>query len=175
LERPAAESGSRPLKKGATLLLSTLVVVIAAPARAMDIAANVGAIEVLEVPGPKHLGVYPYVGVSLAFNHDKFLLIPSLSVEFSPEFGHWGFVASCLVDFPLTDAFGVDAFLTLIHDQPGLHFRESAFFLELGAGVTFLLGKLLISPNIGVGRGLNVEGWSVIPGVNFAYIFASTP
>jgi hypothetical protein len=143
----------------------------AAPARAVDVAANAGAIEVVGVPGPVQLGLYPYVGISFAIAVPHLTLIPGLAVEWSPEIGHDGGVVSLVVDYGLNDRVGIDANVTFIHDQPGFHFDQSNFYLGIGAGCSVFLGKWTVSLAFDVFHGLNVSSWSLVPGFNVAWTF----
>jgi hypothetical protein len=140
-----------------------LCLVIAAP-----IALNAGAIEVVGVPDPTHLGVYPYVGVSTLVPTEHVAIIPSLAIEWSPEFSRWGFVASVAADYSLTPRLGLDVNVTLIHDQGGGAFGDAAFFLGAGPGISVFVGRTTISPYLSAFHGLNVSGWSIVPGVNVA-------
>lgn len=151
-----------------TAVLAVGMALLARPARAADLGLNVGAIEVLALPGPVHAGVYPALGVSLAFATEHVVWIPSLSLEWSPEFGRGGLVASVVADFPLSSQLGLDVSLTLIHDQPGFEVRRSDLFLGLGGGCSVFLGKWTLSPFVGLFYGLTTPGWSVVPGLNLA-------
>ena len=141
----------------------------ASEARAMDVALNAGATEVLTVPPLAHLAVYPAVGVSLVQPLEHVTLIPGLAVEYAPETGAWGFILSLVADFALNDRLGLDLDVTLLHDQPGAHFEEAALLLGGGVGCSVFLGKWTVSPFVNVFHGLNVPGWSLVPGVNVAF------
>ena len=148
--------------------LATLILLAGPPARAAEVALNAGAIEVLALPGPSHAGLYPYIGVSLVVPTEKVTLIPGLAFELAPESGRLGLVASLVADWALSDRLGFDLNAALIHDQPGLDFRASEFFIGAGPGVSAFFGKWTASLYVNVFRGLNVDVWSVVPGVNIA-------
>lgn len=112
---------------------------------------------------------YPYVGVSLAIPVGGFLLIPSLSVEWSPELGAWGLVAVVTLDVPLRDGFGLDLSVNFVHDQVELHWRDAAFFAGAGLGISWSSAAWTISPFMTVLHGLNVPGWYVTPGITVSY------
>lgn len=140
-------------------------------AKAQDFAVNAGAIEVMAIPDGIHLGAYPYLGGSLVFPTKEITFVPGLSVEWSPEFNRWGFVANLVLDRPLNDKIGLDLNLALTHDQEGSKWDEAAFLFGFGPGVSVFLGPLTISPSFCFFRGLNVPGWSFVPGVNISYLF----
>jgi hypothetical protein len=154
--------------------LAFLVFVLAAsPAavRAADPAVNAGAIEVIGFPGPEHLGVYPYLAFSLTFPLGTVNLIPALGVEASPDVRRWGFAGTFTADFPVSDRLGVDAIAGVIHDQDGLAFRDAIFLAGLGGGVSITAGHLVVSPSIMAFKGINVSGWSLVPGLNLSWGF----
>jgi hypothetical protein len=149
------------------LALLLAVVLWPAPARAVDVALNVGVIEAVAIPGGAHLGAYPSVGVSLAFPLPHVTLIPSLSIE-AAETGRWGFVGTFVADFPVRDWIGVDLDVTWIHDQLGGDFRKAELLLGAGVGCSFFFGKNALSPFVNVFRDVSVAGWALVPGINLS-------
>ena len=143
----------------------------ALPAQALDVALNAGAIEVVGLkPSPvKHVAVYPSVGVSLVKPLEHLTLIPGLAVEAAPELGAWGLVASLVADFAVSDRLGLDLDVTVLHDQVGGDVRGAAFLAGGGVGCSLFFGKLTVSPFVNLFVGLNVEGLSLVPGVNVAW------
>jgi hypothetical protein len=140
---------------------------IASPHAALagDFSANAGAIEVVGEPGGDHLGVYPYIAVSQLIPAGKVALIPSLGVEWSPEFGHWGFVPALTADWSLGRV-GLDLNVALIHDQQDHHWGDAAFLAGGGPGMSIYLGKWTVSSYVSWFSGLNVSGGAVVPGLN---------
>ena len=134
------------------------------------LAANLGAIEVLDPSGGhvSHLGFYPYIGVSMIVPGPRITFIPALSVEWSPDAGRWGFVAAGTGDLALSPRLGFDINVSLIHDQAGAGFGDAIFLIGGGPGVSIFLGRYTLSPYVSVFKGLNVSGWSVVPGLNAA-------
>ena len=151
--------------------LLVALLLLAAPARAVDFALNVGALEVILLP-PAHGGFYPYLGGSLAvpLPHD-FTFIAALSLEWSFEMGRGGFVVVATLDYLVAEHVGLDLNVAFIHDQPALRFAESEFFLGAGPGVSFLFGKWAISPFVNFFGGLRTPGASIVPGINVARTF----
>jgi hypothetical protein len=145
-----------------------LALLLAASVEATDFAVNAGAIEVLALPGPRHVALYPYVGVSWAFVHDRFAVIPELALEYSPELARVGLVGSVTVDFPIGHGWGLDFDVALIHDEPGFHIDQSVFYLGGGGGASFTTGPWTLSPFLNVFRGLQTHDWSLVPGINLA-------
>ncbi len=133
-----------------------------------SLAVNVGAIEVVGVPDGTHLGVYPYVGASLVIPGEDVTLIPALSIEWSPDQARWGFVASGTADLALTPRLGFDINVSLIHDQAGAGFGDAIYLVGAGPGVSIFAGRYTFSPYVSVFKGLNVSGWSLVPGFNAA-------
>ncbi len=152
-------------------LTVALVLSSSLPSSAADVALNVGVLEVVTLPPPAHGGFYPSLGVSVAFPLGPVTLIPSLALEWSFDQGRGGLVLGAVVDFPLSEHLGFDVNLSLTHDQPGLHFAESALFLGAGPGVSIFLGKWTISPYVGFFASLLSPGLSIGPGVNVAWTF----
>jgi hypothetical protein len=151
--------------------LAVALLLLAAPARAVDFALNVGALEVILLP-PAHGGFYPYVGGSLAVPLPHNLtFIAALSIEWSFEMGRGGFVVVATLDYLVAEHVGLDLNVAFIHDQPGLRFAESEFFLGAGPGVSLLFGKWAISPFVNFFGGLRTPGASIVPGINVARTF----
>jgi hypothetical protein len=147
------------------------VLVLGAPARAVDFALNVGVLEVILLP-PAHGGFYPYVGGSFAvpMGHD-FTFIGALSLEWSFDQMRGGLVVVATLDYLMSEHVGFDLNLAFIHDQPGLRFAESDFFLGAGPGVSFFIGKWSISPYLNFFGGLRTSSASIVPGLNVARTF----
>ncbi|HEX8950981.1 MAG TPA: hypothetical protein VF945_04000 [Polyangia bacterium] len=149
-------------------LAIALVLLASAPARAYDFAVDTGFVEVVVIPERHHLGLYPYLGVSLAFALPKVTLIPELTVEASPDAGRWGFVATLVADFQVQRRLGLDVDVTLLHDQPGGDFGAAELLLGAGVGFSLFVGTWTISPYVNVFRDLSVAGWALVPGINLA-------
>ena len=139
-------------------------------AQAADFAANVGVFEVILLP-PAHGGLYPYIGGSVSVPTGPAIFTAALSVEVSFDQGRGGLVAVFTADFPINDHVGLDLNFIVLHDQPGLRFAESQFFIGLGPGATFSYGKWLASLGANVFAGLSVPGFSVGPCLNLARVF----
>jgi hypothetical protein len=155
---------------GRTLAVAVaLVAACAAPARAADFAINAGAVEVVGLPERNQIGLYPYLGVSLAFPLRHVTLIPELTVEASPDAGRWGFVLTLVADFAVHQRLGLDVDVTLLHDQPGDDFGAAEFLLGGGVGFSVFLGKWTVSPYLNVFADLSVAGWALVPGINFSF------
>jgi len=132
------------------------------------VAANLGAIEVVGVPDATHLGVYPYVGASLVIPGKDVTVIPALSIEWSPDESRWGFVATGTADIALSPRFGFDINVSLIHDQAGTAFGDAIFLIGAGPGASMFAGRYTLSVYVSAFKGINVSGWSVVPGFNVA-------
>ena len=133
-----------------------------------SLAANVGAIEVVGVPDVTHLGVYPYVGASLVIPGEDVTWIPALAIEWSPDESRWGFVATGTADIALSPRLGFDINVSLIHDQAGTDFGDAIFLVGAGPGVSIFAGRYTFSPYVSLFKGLDVSGWSLVPGFNAA-------
>ncbi|HEY1587245.1 MAG TPA: hypothetical protein VGH63_16230 [Polyangia bacterium] len=151
-----------------TFAAAAVALTVSPPARAYDFAVNAGAVEVVTLPERQHAGFYPYLGVSLIFPFSKLALIPSLTVEAAPDIGHWGFVWSLVADFPVHARLGIDADVTLLHDQTGSDVRHAELFLGAGVGFSIFLGRWTISPYCNIFRDLSADGWAIVPGFNLA-------
>lgn len=147
------------------------MVVMAAPARAVDFAINVGALEVVLLP-VAHGGFYPYLGVSAAvpLGHDV-TFIGSISYEWSFDQQHGGFVVVSTLDFLVGEHVGIDLNIAFIHDQPGLRFAEAEFYLGAGPGISLLFGKWTFSPFLNFFGGLRTASASLVPGLNVSRTF----
>ncbi len=148
-----------------------LALLLALPAGAADLALNVGALEVVTFPPPAHAGLYPNLGVSVALPKENVTYVVALSLEWSFDQGRGGLVLVGTADFPLGAHVGFDLNLALIHDQPGLHFDKSDFFVGGGPGLSFFFGRWTLSPFVSIFAGLTTPGASVVPGVNVARTF----
>jgi hypothetical protein len=150
--------------------LAAAAVVVSGPAQAVDVALNAGALEVVLLP-PAHGGFYPYLGVSLTVAPvERFSLTTSLSFEWCFEFGRGGLVLGVAGDYLVAEHVGIDLNVVLIHDQAGLDFATSELFLGVGPGVSFFLGRWIISPSVGLFGGLRTPGWSLVPALNVAFV-----
>lgn len=153
------------------LVLAALLLAAPAAQAAVVFGLNVGALEVVLLP-PAHGGFYPYVGAFVAVPVvDKLSFVASLSVEWSFDQQRGGLVLVTTLDYQLNGWFGVDLNVALIHDQPGLRFAESEFFLGAGPGVTFFVEKWSFSPFVNFFGGLRTPGASIVPGLNIARAF----
>jgi hypothetical protein len=155
--------------RAAAVGLGIAMLSLGAPAQAADFAINAGAVEVVGLPERNHIGLYPYLGVSLAFVLPKVVLIPELTVEASPDSARWGFVLTLVADFAVHKRIGIDVDVTLLHDQPGAEFGAAEFLLGGGGGFSVFLGRWTVSPYLNVFRDLSVAGWALVPGINFAF------
>ena len=157
-------------------LLFALVFLTATSSQAFaaDPVLNVGALEVLTFPDSEHIGAYGYVGGSLIVPmSDDFLLVPGLSVEFSPDVAgdaHWGFVGTLIGSYVLGEVSTLDGIGTILHDQVGGDFGGAAVFAGLGLGYTNLFGSVSISPSLNVYQDLVTgSGMSFAPLLNVGY------
>lgn len=151
----------------------TLATVVISPATSMayDIGANVGVIHVRSLPDGATVGTYPYVAASLAIPMPRVTLLPSLGIEWAPDVNRWGFVGSLVADYRLNEAIGLDLSMTLIHDQDTAKFSDAILLLGGGFGISFFVKQWTFSPSVSFFHGLNVAGWSLVPGLNMAYTF----
>ncbi|MEK7159825.1 MAG: hypothetical protein AAB766_04990 [Patescibacteria group bacterium] len=133
--------------------------------------ANIGAIEVINLPDEAHLGLYPYIAGSIIVPAGSTSLVTTLGVEWSPEFKRWGFVPSFMVDVPVASWLGLDVMTSFVHDQEGSDWNSALFFLGFGPGATVYLGHWSVSPSFVTYRGLNVQAWTFVPGLNVGYTF----
>ena len=141
---------------------------VARPAHAADFAVNSGAVEVVGIPARRHIGFYPYLGLSLAFPLPKVTLIPELAVEASPDAARWGFVLTLVADFAVHRRLGLDVDVTILHDQAGADFGAAEFLLGAGVGFSVFVGTWTLSPYVNVFRDVSVAGWALVPGFNLA-------
>lgn len=141
----------------------------AMPAQAADFGLGAGALEVVLLP-PAHGGFYPYLGGSVTVPLGAgFTFVGSLSVEWSFDQGRGGLVLVLTADCALSSRLGLDLNVALIHDQPGLRFGESLFFLGAGPGVSLFFGRWTVSPFVNFFGTLNGAGFSLVPGVNVGF------
>src|SRR4051794_26310365 len=126
------------------------------PARAADVVANFGAVEVISLPERQHFGIYPFVGAAVVVPVRKVVLIPGLVLEGAPESGRWGFVASLVLDIPVHARLGIDVDVTVLHDQKGGDFGGAEFLLGGGVGFSVFADWLTISPFLNFFRDLSV-------------------
>jgi len=147
------------------------LLLVAVPVSAQEVAANVGAIEVVTVPETAHVGVYPYAGISLALPVGQFTFVPGVSVEWSPELKRWGFVGTLTIDRKVSARVGIDLNLGFIHDQTGLNWGEAVYFAGAGPGCTVFLGDWSMSLSAVFFRELDTLAWALVPGFNMGYTF----
>ena len=83
----------------------------------------------------------------------------------------WGFVLTGTGDIALTSRIGFDINVSVIHDQSGVDFGDAIFLVGAGPGLSIFAGRYTVSPYVSVFKGLNVSGWSFVPGVNAAMTF----
>lgn len=133
-----------------------------------SLAANIGVIEVVGVPETSHLGIYPYVGVSYVIPGEDITLIPALAIEWSPDESRWGFVLTGTGDIALTPRLGFDINVSVIHDQSGTDFGDAIYLVGAGPGISIFAGRYTFSSYVSVFKGINVSGWSLVPGFNAA-------
>jgi hypothetical protein len=150
------------------MLLVVGILAVAARANAGQLALNVGALEVVGLPHPAHLGLYPSVALSMAIQGPGLTLIPALGVEWAPELGRGGLVATLTSDWAMNDWLGLDLGVTLVHDQPGMRLSESLFYLGAGPGFSVFLGPWSLSAYVDGMLGLADGSWSLTPGLNLA-------
>jgi hypothetical protein len=149
-------------------MLAATVVLWGLPSRAADFSVNAGFLEVVAIP-LAHAGFYPYLGGAVTEPVGPVAVVGSLSLEWSPDQGRGGVVAVGTLDIPLNSRIGIDVNLAFIHDQPGLRFAESEFYLGGGPGVSLFFGRLTVSPFLSCFFGLKTPGLSVVPGLNIAW------
>jgi hypothetical protein len=154
-------------------LLLVLCLAIAPAARAVDVSVQFGVLEVVLVPSVSHAGLYPNVGLGFGFplGH-RLTLLTGVALEVSPDQGRGGLVVTGTLDWQVAEHLGLDLNVAAIHDQPGLKFASSEFFLGAGPGVSVLLGRWTLSPFLSLFHGVNVPGFSLVPGLNVAYVFS---
>jgi hypothetical protein len=139
-------------------------------AYASDLSINAGVLDVVS-PEPAHVGVYPYVGLSVVLPHDRVTVIPTVAIEWSPDLGTWGFSGAMVVDVPVARRIGLDVITSFVHDQIGDAWSEAAFYAGLGGGVSLFRDKWTLSPSVSVLRGLNVDAWTLAVALNTSYSF----
>jgi len=152
-----------------------LLLLFALPANAADTVLNAGSLQVLTLPDSDDVGLYGYVGASIADPvNDDLMLIYGLSVEYAPDAGgeaRWGFVGTFISSFAVGPASSVDGILTILHDQSGGDFGDALYFGGVGLGYTHLLGKFSISPSVSIYYDLFSDaGASYAPLLNVGYV-----
>lgn len=137
---------------------------------ASNIYINLGAVEVVTLPQVAHVGLYLYAGLSRPVELSSgSLVIPSLSIEWSPELARWGFVVACALDIPISETIGIDIQGTLLHDQESWRFSKAVYYVGPGAGVSFYIGSVTLSPSVNAFYGLNDDSWSLAPAINISW------
>lgn len=138
-------------------------------AHAQPASLNVGALEAMGTDGT-HYGVYPNAGVGTAVAvAEKTTLVPAAGIEWSPEFGRWGFWAALTLDYALGESVGLDFGIGGAHDQSGLDWGDALFFAGGGPGFSVFLGDWTVSPFVNLWANLADGSLAVIPGANVAY------
>jgi len=94
--------------------------------------------------------------------------IPALAIEWSPDESRWGFVATGTADIALSPRLGFDINVSVIHDQAGTNFGDAIFLVGAGPGVSIFVGRYTFSPYVSLFKGIDVSGWSLVPGFNAA-------
>jgi len=138
---------------------------------AADPALSVGATEAIAVPNGAHLGMYPYVAVSLGVPVEGVALIPGLGVEYSPDASRWGFVATFTLDVPLSSKISGDLLIGAAHDQSGGDWDHAVLLVGGGIGISIVTENVVVSPSVSIYGALDGSGWSLSPGLNFAHVF----
>lgn len=135
--------------------------------RAQEVGLNSGLVEIINLQAPpQHVGLYPYLAVSMAKEWEGWVIAPNVGLEVSPELGAWGAVLSATADRPMVEHLGWDLLATVIHDQYRSDFKHAKFYMGVGTGFSFLFDAWSISPSMSVFRGLNNSEWSLVPIVN---------
>lgn len=160
--------------KKTIIVIIVLCVVIYNAAVAQDSTHNiltcVGTVETLSLPQSTHIGLYLYGGVATTVAISQTVtLLPSMSVEWSPELGRWGFVATGTMDALVSKTLGLDVQILLVHDQPAWQFGEAMFYAGPGAGLSIYFGSSTISPSVNVLYGLSDGSWSLTPALNVSW------
>lgn len=140
---------------------------------------TLGALEVIGVGAgvEGHMGAYATmaVGVSIPIA-GPLALIPSVGLEFCPEFGNWGGTFYLTFSVLLHEGQGflvtLDPYVGLIHDAvPGEGAFEHNFLLGGGAGVSLAVGRTTFSPSLGVYADVEGEGVVLAPTFLFSVSF----
>lgn len=137
--------------------------------KAETVSANVGLSEFIDASVPKHFGVYPYAAISLVEPFEKWYLVYTFGVEYTPEQGNWGFFASFTADRPMNNLWGIDALVTVLHDQHEFDWHGAGLWIGAGVGTSVYMGKLTVSLSIQTFAGVNIDGWALMPGLNFGW------
>jgi hypothetical protein len=148
-----------------SLLAATVAAIAPHGAEASDLAVGVGIVEAV-APTPEHLGVYSCVAVSLVVPAARVTFVPTIGVEWSPELGAWGFSSGLVMDVPVAKWLGVDVIASLVHDQAGAAWSEATFYAGIGAGVSMFHGAWALSPSLSAFHGINVNSWTLAPGLS---------
>ena len=152
----------------APLVTLAALLAVAGPAHAYDFAVDTGAVEAVGLPERRHIGFYPYLGLSLVFPLGRLTLIPELAVEASADAARWGFVLTLVADLAVQRHLGLDVDLTILHDQSGADFGAAELLLGAGVGFSVFVGTWTLSPYVNVFRDVSVAGWALVPGINLA-------
>lgn len=139
-------------------------------AYAQDIAANIGVLQVRNLPGGENLGMYPYVGPSVMIKTKHVTLVPGLSLEWAPETDRWGFVGTFVTDFPIASHVGLDLLVAAGTDWSGME-REGLYFGGAGGGCSIFIEQWTVSPFGILFQNLNIPGHTFVPGLNISYSF----
>jgi len=179
----------RGLPLAALVMLGFLVSLVPAPARTegpnsepppgVTPAVTIGVLEVVGAShGIEHFGIYSTLGFSATVPlHGPWAIIPSVGLEFSPEFGNWGGTFYLTLDRVIHEGRRVivtlDPYVGLIHDAApdGSGDFEHSFLAGAGVGPSFVIGRTTLSPSVGVYANLETGDVVVSPTLLFSVSF----
>ena len=138
-------------------MLAAILLSMNAPAFAKrpDVVPQVGLFEVVDVPSLAYQGLYVFGGLTLSFDVKKVFINPTLSIEYAPDTGRWGFFGGITVDVPVRDGVGLDIGPIVVHDMVGNDWANAQYYLGLYLGATFTSGKWMVSPALVLYQGVN--------------------
>ena len=151
-----------------TAFMSSLLLVTA-PVKAQDVGLNVWGMEFATINSDsiEHMAFYPGLSASLTFETGRWLLSPSLGVEWSADGEFWGLMAMLYADRPLNQHIGVDIIVAAMHDQLSDDWTNAEFFLGAGGGLSWFIHKrVALTPNILCYYGVRTDSWALAPGLN---------
>jgi len=156
-----------------SIALAVILAAVAPSAARADeqLAVAAGFAEALSVPATAHLGAYPFAALALVVPAGRCAVVPSVGVEYAPDTGHWGFLATVVVDTPVSKAVGVDVIVSLAHDQPGARWDDAAFAAGGGFGLSITTAPAVVSPSLLFYADVASGALSVSPGVSVARVF----
>jgi hypothetical protein len=142
----------------------------APPAPTITPSMFVGALETVGLKdGVHHLGVYATLGFSLNIPlSPTWSLIPSLGLEFAPEFGDWGGTLFLTAERLLSEGATLlllDLFVGVVHDAvpDGSGDFSHHAFPGAGVGLAIVLGKITLAPSVALYIGSDGEGLALTP------------